>query len=52
MVLISLSYTEQNVNKATRKESKMVIIDGSLLSGLAALITAFSALIWSVRRRG
>jgi hypothetical protein len=29
----------------------MVIIDGSLLFGLAALFTGLSALIWSVRRR-
>ena len=29
----------------------MVIIHGSLLIGLAAVLTGLSALIWSVRRR-
>ncbi len=29
----------------------MIILDEHMLTGLAALITSFSALIWSVRRQ-
>jgi hypothetical protein len=29
----------------------MIVLDGNLLLGLAALLTAISALIWSVRRK-
>jgi hypothetical protein len=29
----------------------MLIIDGSLLTGFAALVTSVSALIWSMRRK-
>jgi hypothetical protein len=29
----------------------MIILDGSLLLGLAAIISSVSALVWSIRRR-
>jgi hypothetical protein len=29
----------------------MLMIDSSLLLGLAALVTSFSTLVWSVRRK-
>lgn len=29
----------------------MIILDGNLLIGIAAIITGLSSLIWSVRRR-
>lgn len=29
----------------------MLVLDCSMMIGLAALLTAFSAVIWSVRRR-
>jgi hypothetical protein len=29
----------------------MLVLDSSLLLGLAALVTSFSALVWSIRRR-
>jgi hypothetical protein len=47
-----LSYTNL---LGTYRESKgaipMLVLDSSLLLGLAALVTSFSALVWSIRRR-
>jgi hypothetical protein len=31
--------------------AKMIVLDGSAMLGLAALLSGISALIWSVRRR-
>lgn len=47
----SLSYIEQNVNNAIQMESHMIVLDTNLLFGLSALLTAISALVWSIRRR-
>jgi len=29
----------------------MIVVDGTLLMGLAAILTSLSALIWSIRRK-
>ena len=34
-----------------RKESQTMVIDGTFLAGLAAVITSLSGLIWALRRR-
>jgi len=48
---IQLSYTEHNVNNGSSLESLMIVLDGNLLIGIAAVVTSLSTLIWSVRRR-
>ena len=47
------SYSEQlvNINGLRDSEAKMSILDPAAVLALAALITALSALIWSVRRK-
>jgi hypothetical protein len=39
--------------KKTRevRSREMIVLDGAVLVGLAALITSVSALVWSVRRK-
>jgi hypothetical protein len=32
-------------------ESLMIVVDGTLLIGLAAVLSSVSALIWSIRRK-
>lgn len=36
---------------AAELESRMIILDGNLLMGIAAVLTGLSTLIWSIRRR-
>ena len=33
------------------KKSQMIVIDGTFLAGLAAVITSLSGLVWAMRRR-
>jgi hypothetical protein len=39
------------MEQAMRWSREMLVLDGSMMMGLAALLTALSAVIWSVRRR-
>jgi len=39
------------MNNATIMESPMIVIDGTFLIGLSAILTSLSALIWSIRRK-
>jgi len=49
---ILLDYREQKWNKRlSGMESEMITFTEHALIGLAAIITSFSALIWSIRRR-
>ena len=46
-----LSYIRTNVEQARLRSREMLVLVGSIMLGLAALLTSLSALICSVRRR-